>query len=130
MEEEYPSLAARFQSTFIDTIFIFILMFVFASILERFDHVPDWLRIALFILLFIAYEPLCTAKACTLGNYVKKIRVRKNDDPTQRISLLQATVRYPVKILLGALSFITIHTNLKRQAIHDLAAGSIMIKID
>ena len=69
------------------------------------------------------------AMGCTLGNYIKGIRVRKAADSTKRISFLQAIVRYPVKLTLGWLSFLTIHTNTKRRAIHDMASGSVMIKL-
>ena len=58
MQEKYPQLTDRVQSTFIDTILIVILMFAFASILDKFDNVPDWVRIVMFAGLFIAYEPL------------------------------------------------------------------------
>jgi hypothetical protein len=46
---EYPTLSDRVQSTFIDTIFILLLMFVFASVLEGHEGAPDWIRIALFL---------------------------------------------------------------------------------
>ncbi|ANH83603.1 hypothetical protein A8C56_00315 [Niabella ginsenosidivorans] len=128
MEKRYPQLIDRIQSTFIDTFFIIILMFVFAGILDRYERVPDWVRIVLFIALIIAYEPLCTTLGFTLGNYIKGIRVRKNSDETKRIGLLQALIRYPVKLFLGWISFLTIGTNPKKRAIHDIASGSVMIK--
>ena len=65
----------------------------------------------------------------TLGNYLKGIRVRKNSDSTKCINILQAIVRYPVKVLLGWVSFLTINSNSKRRAIHDLVSGSVMIKL-
>lgn len=129
MEEKYPQLTDRIQSTLIDTILIIILMFIFASILDKFDNVPDWIRIVMFIGLFIAYEPLCMTLGFTLGNYIKGIRVRKNKDATKRITIFQAIIRYPIKALLGWRSFLTINSNTKRRAIHDLASGSVMIKL-
>jgi uncharacterized RDD family membrane protein YckC len=129
MEEKYPQLSERIQSTFIDMILIIILMFVFANILERFDNVPDWVRIGMFAGLFIAYEPFCMTLGSTLGNYLKGIRVRKNSDSTKRINIFQAIVRYPVKVFLGWISFLTISSNPKRRAIHDLVSGSVMIKL-
>jgi len=129
MEEKYPQLTERVQSTFIDTILIIILMFAFASILEKFDNVPDWVRVIMFAGLFIAYEPLCMTFGFTLGNYLKGIRVRKNTDLTKRINIFQAIIRYPVKVLLGWISFLTISSNTRRRAIHDLVSGSVMIKL-
>ena len=129
MEEKYPQLTDRIQSTFIDTILIVILMFVFASILDKFENVPDWVRMGMFAGLFIAYEPLCMTLGSTLGNYLKGIRVRKNSNSTKRINIFQAIIRYPVKVLLGWISFLTINSNPKRRAIHDLVSGSVMIKL-
>ena len=126
---KYPVLGDRIQSSFVDALLIVILMFVFASILDRYEDVPDWVRMALFGSLFIAYEPLCMSLGCTLGNYIKGIRVRKNSNPAKRINIFQAIIRYPVKIFLGWISFLTIGMDPKRRAIHDLVSGSVMIKL-
>lgn len=124
----YPLLTERVQSTFIDTIFLIIMMFVFSSILDRYENVPDWVRIALFVGLWIFYEPVCTTIGFTLGNYIKNIRVRQHDETAKRINIFQALLRYILKVALGWISFLTIHNNKERRAIHDLAAGSVMIK--
>ncbi|MGN6291186.1 MAG: RDD family protein [Chitinophagaceae bacterium] len=126
---EYPLLTDRIQSTFIDTVLIIILMFVFASFLDKIENPPDWIRIVLFFGLFAIYEPVCTALGFTLGNYIKKIRVRQFDNPGKRITLLQAFIRYIIKVLLGWISFLTMHGNKERRAIHDFAGGSVVIKI-
>ena len=128
MPEKYPDLIDRIQSSFIDMILIIILMFVFASMLDRFEDVPDWVRIVLFASLFVLYEPLCTSIGFTAGNYIKGIRVRKENDTSKKINVFVATVRYLAKLLLGWVSFLTIHSNPKKRAIHDFMAGSVMIK--
>lgn len=128
-QTEYPLLGDRIQSSFIDMILIILMMFVFASILDRYENVPDWVRIILFIGLWAAYEPVCTSLGCTLGNYIKGIRVRQHDSATKRINIFQALIRYVVKIVLGWISFLTIHSNHERRAIHDFMAGSVMIKV-
>jgi uncharacterized RDD family membrane protein YckC len=125
---EYPDLSERVQSTFIDLIFIVIMMFCCASVLDRYENAPDWIRIALFFGLWAVYEPLCTSLGGTIGNLVKGIRVRSNGDVGKKINILQALLRYIIKCLLGWISFITIHGNPQRRAIHDLAAGSVMIR--
>src|SRR5450432_2752269 len=129
MTEKYPQLTDRIQSTFIDTLLIVVLMFLFASVLDSYNNVPDWVRIAMFASLFVAYEPLCMTFGSTLGNFIKGIRVRKNGDPAKRINFFQAIIRYPIKVLLGWLSFLTIGADPKRRAIHDMASGSVMIKL-
>jgi uncharacterized RDD family membrane protein YckC len=96
MTERYPELLDRIQSTFIDAVIIIVLMFVFASILDRLQIESGVLRGILFVLLFIAYEPLCMTLGYTPGNYIKGIRVRKNSDSSQKINFFQAIIRYPV----------------------------------
>lgn len=130
MNEKYPLLGDRIQSSFIDAILLIILMFFFASLLDRYDDVPDWVRILLFVSLFLIYEPLCMTLGCTLGNYVKGIRVRKVNNTSKRINILQALIRYPVKVILGWVSFLTIGTNPQRRAIHDMVSGTVMIKLN
>ncbi|HXL56895.1 MAG TPA: RDD family protein [Chitinophagaceae bacterium] len=129
MKPKYPSLGDRFQSLLIDSIFIIILMFVFAPLLEHFKNPPNRLRVALFFAIWGIYEPLCMTFGFTLGNYIKKLRVRKFKDISKKINLLQALIRYIIKALLGWLSFLTIRTNNERRAIHDLVSGTVMIKV-
>jgi cytochrome bd-type quinol oxidase subunit 2 len=125
----YPLLSDRIQSTFIDSIFMIALMYLFSSQLEKYENAPDWIRIALFIGLWGIYEPLCTTLGCTLGNYIKGIRVRQSHNPYKRINIVQAFIRYFLKLTLGWISFLAIHSNKERRALHDLAAYSVMIKV-
>jgi len=125
---EYPNLSDRVQSTFIDTIFIILVMFGIASILDRYENTPTWIKIVLFFALWVIYEPVCTTLGFTLGNLIKGIRVRQHSNTVKRINIFQALLRYILKVLLGWVSFLTIHYNPKKRAIHDLAAGSVMIK--
>jgi len=126
---KYPTLVKRFQSVFIDTFIILIGMLIFAAILGNFDNAPDWLRAVLFIGLWFIYEPVCMTLGGTLGNRILKLRVLKHNTTNDRINLFQAYIRFAVKILLGWLSFITIHMNSEKRAIHDFAANSIMIQL-
>jgi uncharacterized RDD family membrane protein YckC len=128
-EIEYPALSDRIQSTFIDTFSIILMMFAFSSVLESFNNVSDWIRILLFITVWIIYDPLCTTLGCTIGNYVKGIRVRQRDNHYLRISFLQALTRYILKIFLGWLSFLTIHSNAERRALHEMVVGSVVVKV-
>jgi uncharacterized RDD family membrane protein YckC len=125
---DYPTLSDRVQSTFIDGILIILLMFAFASILNRYENAPDWIRTALFFGIWGIYEPVCTTLGFTVGNYMKGIRVRRHSNTDKRINFFQALLRYILKFSLGWISFLTIHFNPQRRAIHDLAAGSVMIK--
>ncbi len=126
---KYPLLGDRVQSTFIDTILIIVSMFIISAILDRYENVPDWVRITLFASIWLVYDPLCTSLGCTLGNYVKGLRVRQHNNHTKKINIVLAIFRYVVKISLGWVSFLTINTNHEKRAIHDFVAGSVVIKI-
>ena len=126
--QHYHTLSDRVQSTFIDSVFIVILMFSFGSLLDKYAGAPDWVRMVLFISIFAVYEPLCTSLGFTIGNYLKGIRVRSAADNAKRINVVQALLRYALKLALGWLSFVTIHSNQQKRAIHDLAVGSVMVK--
>lgn len=104
-------------------------MFIFASVLDRFENVPDSVRIILFVLVWIVYDPVCTSLGFTLGNYIKGLRVRQHDNLNKRINIFQAVLRYLVKIFLGWISFLTINSNKEKRALHDFVAGSVVIKI-
>ncbi|HVU55821.1 MAG TPA: RDD family protein [Puia sp.] len=126
-QDYYPLLLDRVQSIFIDLILIVALMFVFAALLD--DDAPNWIRIVLFFGIWAVYEPLLVIFGCTLGQYVKKIRVRDHADPSRRINIIQAFFRYLIKAALGWFSFLTISFNPEKRAIHDFVSGSIMVKV-
>jgi uncharacterized RDD family membrane protein YckC len=127
-QPRYPLLGERVQSSFIDVVLMIILMFIISSILENYENVPDWVRISLFVAVWLVYDPLCTSLGCTLGNYIKGLRVRQHYDVTRRINIFQAVIRYVIKISLGWISFLTINSNYEKRAIHDFVAGSVVIK--
>ncbi len=127
-ENEYPSLLKRLQSSVIDAIVILVAMVAFAQFSNQFENFPTFLRIGLLASLLL-YEPICISFGCTLGNYLLGLRVRRNDNETSKINFLQAVLRYITKLALGWISFLTIHSNPKRRAIHDMVANSVMIKL-
>lgn len=128
MEEKYPLILERIQSILIDSILIVAAMIIISDILSNFKDVPTWLRAVLLISIFL-YEPISTTFGGTIGNNIKGIRVRKNDNETQGINIIQAIIRYFLKLLLGWLSFISIFSSNKKRAIHDIVSGTVMIKI-
>ena len=129
MQETYPELKLRVQSAFIDAILVIVLMFAAAAVLDKFENVPDSVRIILFIMIVLLYEPFFMTLGCTLGNYLSQVRVRKEANSSKRINFLQAIVRYPIKLILGWISFLTISSNPKRRAIHDMVSGTVVIKV-
>lgn len=124
----YPSLIERFQSNIIDALFIIIMMYVFSIVLGNFDNVPDWVRIVLFFFIWVIYDPLSTYLGATLGNLFIGLRVRKFTNHDEKLPFPNALFRYICKITLGSISFLTMHSNKEKRAIHDFAAGSVVIK--
>ncbi|HEX7905018.1 MAG TPA: RDD family protein [Chitinophagaceae bacterium] len=131
MENKYPDLKTRIQSTFIDGILMIVLMFAAAWVFDKVSNSENedgWVRAVVFIGIWVIYEPLLMTLGGTLGNYMMGIRVRKENDTTKKINLLQAFLRFVVKFFLGWISFLTIHTNVERRALHDFAGGSVVIE--
>ena len=126
----YPYLSTRLKSTLIDSVVVVIGgMYLASTIFERLGEVPDSWRIATLFGLFFIYEPLSQTLGCSLGNYMMGIRVRSATDESRRINFFRAMLRLAVKLSLGWVSFVTIHSNPKRQALHDIAAGSVMVAV-
>lgn len=126
IKEEYPSLRRRFQSLFIDQLFLIFCMIIFSQFLGD-DESNGYIKAVLFISLFFVYEPFCIAYGCSLGNRISGIRVRDANDETKRIHILRAYLRFIVKLFLGIISFFTVTTNEWKKAIHDNVAGSIVV---
>ena len=127
----YPTLSKRVQSIFIDLLFMILMMLVSGWILDKLnpqqEEGDEWIRAALFVGIWGIYEPVAMTLGCTLGNFLIKIRVRKQNNTGKKINILQAYVRFIVKFFLGWISFITISFNEERRAIHDFASGTIVL---
>lgn len=124
----YPDLVTRVKAVFVDTVILIILMFVFTSIFENMKEVPQWARVVSFIFIFVAYDPLFTSLAGgTLGHLAMGLRVRDNTSETKRIIFPMAVIRYAIKLLLGWVSFLTISSNPKGRALHDMVAMSVVV---
>lgn len=132
-EYEKPSLLARIQATVIDTLFLLMTIVCFSLALDAIGTVPNWVRIA-GIGAILLYEPLLTAYACTMGQKLVGIRVLDYNSlygqgTEQKLALPMSVWRFMMKSMMGWLSFITIHLNAERRAIHDFAASSVMVRV-
>lgn len=129
-EPVYPTLGRRYFAAALDGLVVLGGMLVIGTVLGEVGPTYEPLRAALFVALWFGYEPGCTAFATTLGQRLMGFRVRRVDDPTRRISLPAAWLRYVLKITLGIVSFLTMAFTEQRRAIHDLASGSVVIDVD
>jgi hypothetical protein len=124
---QYPLLVKRYQSVAIDAMLWLVLMVVAMVLLGNSEGRSPVMLSLMFIALFI-YEPLLTTYSVTIGQRAMGIRVRKMDNPEERIGLIDAYARVIVKWLLGWMSFITINFNHHHRAIHDFAGSSVVVQ--
>ena len=129
MERQIPSLVRRYGASLIDAFFIMFLMVLAGVVLQAESEVSVTARVVAFVLILFAYEPVLTSRLCTIGQRLTGLRVRRHGRPEERIGILAAYVRFAVKLLLGAISFLTLAFTKEKRAIHDFAAGSIMLQV-
>lgn len=124
MGVEYPTILRRYLSTFIDGWLILSLLFVIACFIEGRGNTLFRLIIAALVL--FGYEPLFTSKFRTLGQMIMGIKIRTADN-FERLSYPAALLRSIVKWIFGFISLFIIIFSKERRALHDYAAGSIVI---
>lgn len=125
----YPLLLVRYKALLIDGVVLLILMILVMIIMDEHEH-RTTVMIALSILISLLYEPLLIAYSKTLGQRAMKIKVRKYDNHSEKISLLNSYARSFTKGTLGWLSLITINFNPHHRAIHDIISNSIVLNGD
>ena len=133
MEEkkEYPQILERVKAAFADGIVIIIYIFLITSLFESINQVPDWARISAFVFIFGLYDPIFTSLfGGTIGHMMSNIRVKKGKDETKNILFPLAIIRFFLKVMLGWISLLTVGSNKKRKAIHDIVVGSVVLYKD
>jgi len=128
IDKTYPRILERVIAVFVDSIVIVLLMFVISQLFSYFETVPEFLRITAFLFVFVFYDPICTSSfGGTIGHMTNKIRVKREKDETKNIVFPLALIRFIVKVSLGWLSLLTVGSNKKSKAVHDMVAGSVVI---
>ena len=128
-EMKYATLLNRVKAAIVDFLVLMGLGLVVSTILSKFVNVPDFVRVILFILIFILYDPIFTSTiGATLGHLFLGLRVRRSNNEDKRIIFPIAIVRFILKALLGWISLLTIAVVKKKKAIHDLIAGSVVLQ--
>lgn len=124
----YPNLIDRTKALLIDGVILIVLIIITSDILTHFVNIPDYLKIGLFIVYFLLYEPilLCT-KGATIGHHYAGIKVKKYSNTDANISFFSGIIRFTLKGLLGWISFISFFASDNKRAIHDFASSSIVL---
>jgi uncharacterized RDD family membrane protein YckC len=120
----YPNLLRRYVASLIDGGLVFGAFLFYMRDPLRYAQSQDAIYWPLLLLLL--YEPLLTRYACTIGQLLTGIRVR-SEPGGERVPVWRLFVRLLVKFLLGILSFIFMPAHSKKRAIHDIAAGTIVV---
>ncbi|MCL6267925.1 RDD family protein [Flagellimonas myxillae] len=127
---DYAILPNRIKAVVIDAIILICAMYLISELFASFEHVPNYARIVAFVLIAILYDPIFTsAFGGTIGHSYGGITVRRESDPGKHILFPLAIVRFLVKTLFGWLSLLTVTSSDKKQALHDLVVGSIVLDV-
>lgn len=122
-----PSLLKRVQAAFVDALLPLFTAFMLAALLPGVADWPPAGKLALVGICFL-YEPILSSFSLTLGQRLTGTRVRRHAAQEQHISLPVALGRFVTKFFLGWLSYLTIHFNPERRALHDLVAGTVVLR--
>ncbi|MGE3800656.1 MAG: RDD family protein [Candidatus Kapaibacterium sp.] len=123
----YPTLRERFKAIVLDGFIILIGLVVAGVIFGQFPNAPGYVRGAVFVLVFLLYEPILVSTGGTVGHRVFGIRVKSYADYSRNVMIPFAIIRSVVKWILSWLSFFTMLSNPEKRAIHDLLSGSIVL---
>ena len=124
----YPGILLRIQALFADQLVVIAGMILLTFTFSVIGDVPVEAKMVGFVLIVLLYDPLCTSiLGGTLGHRLIGIRVKREYDDDRNILFPLAVLRYVFKILLGWVSLLSIGSNPRRRAIHDILSGSIVI---
>ncbi len=71
-----------------------------STILSKFENIPDFVRVILFILIFILYDPIFTSTVgATIGHLFLGLRIRRSKDEDRKIIFPIAIVRFILEAL-------------------------------
>jgi len=125
--ERYPTLLRRYLSSLADGFLVFALLVVIGLLPLGEGDIQGRLRLSLFVFLLVWYEPVLTSHWCTFGQWLTGIRVRSDKDESAQVGVLRLLLRTVMKGLLGWISFFSMPFTDKRRALHDLAAGTVVV---
>ncbi|MEP1490264.1 MAG: RDD family protein [Algibacter sp.] len=128
MEYTYAKIFDRVKAAVIDGIVIIGLMYSASQMLNGFDAVEIYIRVLIFVFIFLIYEPvLVSFFGATVGHFFSNIMVKQERNHSKNINIFRAIPRFIVKYILGWISLLTVNGNEKKQALHDFVGGSVVL---
>ncbi|MFT5821134.1 MAG: putative RDD family membrane protein YckC [Crocinitomix sp.] len=128
MSATIPGVSDRVKAFIMDFVVTVIFMFAAFKIIDSAGEVSALTRRIVFLSIVLVYDPIFTSFfGGTLGHMAFNLRVKKASNPEKNIWLPVAIFRFAIKVLLGWISMLTVSSNSKGQAIHDMFVGSVVI---
>jgi hypothetical protein len=124
----FPTLFRRYMATLLDGLLAFGL-FIMVGLLPGEGETVGRTKFLAFLFLAFWYDPVFTSHWCTFGQWVTGVRVRRNDEPEERIPLWAAILRLFVKGVLGWISFFSMPFTERYRGLHDMAARSVVLQV-
>ncbi len=126
----YPRLIKRIRAVLIDSVLVPVSV-LGTLILGNALGVSHPVGKVMLILapIFVLEPGLVAFTGGTVGQHLQRIRVTTVDG-TRNINIVAATLRFALKIILGWMSFISVFTTARHQAVHDLVVRSVVIHKD
>jgi uncharacterized RDD family membrane protein YckC len=117
----------RLRGVFIDGIIIPIAAIGTLVALTYAGVESTWIKVLCPLVVILLLEPVAvSATGGSIGHHLVGLKVRK-EDADERISLFAAIVRFVVKTFFGLPAFFVAFISRKRQALHDIAARSLIV---
>jgi uncharacterized RDD family membrane protein YckC len=125
---DLPHVSERVKATFADGVVMIVLATIASYAFAGLDNVHDLARIGVMIFIVLLYEPfmICTVGA-SIGHMLMGIKVRNESNTDTKINYFQAQIRSIFKLALGWISLLSVGSSEKKQAIHDMIVGSVVL---
>jgi uncharacterized RDD family membrane protein YckC len=122
----YPRLIKRVRAGLIDSVVIPVAAMTTLIIGDAMGASGTAAKLLLlFVPIFLLEPVMLSLTGGTIGHHIMKLQVSRQKGGGH-INIFAATARFLIKLLFGWLSFVFVFTTKKHQAIHDLAAGSVV----
>lgn len=126
-EAAYPRLIRRFKGAAVDGVVVPIAAIGSLVLIDSLGVESAEIKIACAVLTILLLEPFAVAfTGGTVGHHAFGMRVRRKS-ADQRLNVFAALLRFVTKTLFGLPSFFVALITRNRQALHDVAAGSVVV---
>ncbi|MEJ6792607.1 MAG: RDD family protein [Lacinutrix sp.] len=130
-ELNHASVFKRVKAAIIDAILIMMIIYSVTLLLDGFETISGNTRGIVYTLIFLLYEPLFVSFfGASLGHIFCNLLVQKDSEKGENISLPIAIIRFLIESFLDWISLLTISGDIKKKAIHDLIANTVVIIVE